>query len=551
MDKRRGGLTVSRRGASRFAAVALIVMAGIGVESIQPAKALTGPLPTTTTVVASALSVRYGQPVTFTTTVSALHLGGLLITPSGAITFTAANGSQTVTLGTATIAKPCLLTVIPCTATFTTAQLPAGDDLVTASYSGDLLTGPSSGTVKVLVIPDGTCEASASLSTFVSVNGSSVTAYIPKGAWSGGATGIDVVNVEGNSITDTQIPTGTDVINSVATNPVTGQTVATANNNDIYVLKGTALDPSVSPNPLMDGGSGQIGFSGGSATTTGVSIDPVNNKAVLGVSIAGAPGFQLLDLATDTFEPPFISPSGEISEDPLYDPYRHLLLSPSENNNYEIANLSKSTSPQFFENNISGVNGQLDSAAEDCSTGIIMAPAEFSIPSQVFIADVSHAGAAPEAVFTPGTPGTWTAPSQLQTLAGSYLSAGASGSAVAQGTHTGVISGEFGGDSLTAVALPSTSGAGAIPEISNWITCQTGPDSAGNSFQMGLDPHTIAAYQSPNGGDAIALLVNEGATEMVRVDLTQMLNPAIVPSSGHVCNNGILPGSVESFIPLP
>jgi hypothetical protein len=68
---------------------------------------------------------------------------------------------------------------------------------------------------------------------------------------------------------------------------------------------------------------------------------------------------------------------------------------------------------------------------------------------------------------------------------------------------------------------------------------------------MGLDPHTLAAYQSPNGGDAIALLVNEGATEMVRVDLTDMLNPAIVPATGNVCNGVTLPSSAETFIPLP
>ena len=64
-------------------------------------------------------------------------------------------------------------------------------------------------------------------------------------------------------------------------------------------------------------------------------------------------------------------------------------------------------------------------------------------------------------------------------------------------------------------------------------------------------PHTLAAYQSPNGGDAIALLVNEGATEMVRVDLTAMLNPATVPATNDVCNSGTLPSSVESSISLP
>jgi hypothetical protein len=68
---------------------------------------------------------------------------------------------------------------------------------------------------------------------------------------------------------------------------------------------------------------------------------------------------------------------------------------------------------------------------------------------------------------------------------------------------------------------------------------------------MGDDPHTLAAYQSPNGGDAIALLVNEGATEMVRVDLTEMLNATIDPATGHVCNSTTLPSAAETFIPLP
>jgi hypothetical protein len=68
---------------------------------------------------------------------------------------------------------------------------------------------------------------------------------------------------------------------------------------------------------------------------------------------------------------------------------------------------------------------------------------------------------------------------------------------------------------------------------------------------MGDDPHTLAAYQSPNGGDAIALMVNGGATEMVRVDLTKMLDPSTVPVTGNVCNSGTLPSSAETFIPLP
>ena len=256
-------------------------------------------------------------------------------------------------------------------------------------------------------------------------------------------------------------------------NSVTGQTVCTANNNDVYVLKGVGLDPGVSPNPLTDGGSGIIGFSGGSATTTGVSMDATDNKALIALSVGGVGGFQFLNLATDTFEPAFTSqdPGGQISEDPLIDPVHHLILSAAEDNNYELVNVSTSTSPQFFEHSVPAINGVLDSSAEDCSTGIILAPAEGGTQRRSRL-PISHPDL--DAVFTSGTPGSWTAPEQVQTLTGSLLSAGGSGSAVAQGTHTGVIAGEFGGDALTALALPTTSGTGATPAISNWITCETG-----------------------------------------------------------------------------
>ena len=86
-------------------------------------------------------------------------------------------------------------------------------------------------------VTQGSCQPSSSLS--VNVTGTNVVSYVPKGAWSGGTTGVAAVNVEGSSITNTLIPTAT-VVNSCASNPITGQTVCTANNTDVYVLKGTA-----------------------------------------------------------------------------------------------------------------------------------------------------------------------------------------------------------------------------------------------------------------------------------------------------------------------
>ena len=415
-----------------------------------------------------------------------------------------------------------------------------GSDLKTLNFShSNAKTDNFKAQAEAVV--QGSCQPSSSLSVLVS--GTDVVAYVPKGAWAFGSTGVAAVNVEGSSITNTLIPTSA-VINSCASNPTTGQTVCTANNNQVYVLKGTGLDPAVVTNPLASGGSGVIFFSGGSCTNCGVAMDATHNKAVIGLSLAGAGGFQFLNLgASPSFEAPFASqaPSGflaNISEDPLIDPIRNLLLSAAENSNYEIINVTTSTSPAFFENAVTP-SKTLDSSGEDCSTGIVLAPAEFSGPSNVFIADISNPAFAP---FTAGSPGSWTAPSQVQSLSESFLSAGASGIAVAQGTHTGVVTGEFGGNALTAILLPATSGAGGVPAISDWITC-----NIGSGFSNGFDPHTVTAYKSPTSGHAIALLANGGATKLAVIDLTNMLALARTVG-GHGCASSPLPASVVTFI---
>jgi hypothetical protein len=387
--------------------------------------------------------------------------------------------------------------------------------------------------------PPGSCLPSSSLGVLVNISGKNVVTYIPKGNWENSTTGIGAINVEGTSITPKLISTP-NAANSSASNPNTGKTVATANNTDVYILSGTTLT-----NTLTSGGSGTIGFSGGSATNTGVAMDAVHNQAVIGESVAGSPGFQFLNLATNTFGVPFKSPSGDISEDPLIDPSRKLLLSASEEGNYEIVNISNPAAPKFFEN-ATGL-GELDSSGEDCSTGLALAPSEGPEPTEVYIADLS------QAKFTPGTPsGTWTAPSQIQTLSESDLSAGGSGLSIAQGTHTGVVVGEFGGNTLTAISLPSTSGSGT-PAIKDWVTCGIANTPDGNPWSEGLDPHTVTAYQSPNGGDAIGLFGDGGPNWVARVDLTKLLNKSVVTrtAGGHACSAGTIPSTVENFIAVP
>ena len=206
---------------------------------------------------------------------------------------------------------------------------------------------------------------------------------------------------------------------------------------------------------------------------------------------------------------------------------------------YPSTNVTTATSPTFFENAIPSF---LDSAGEDCNTGIALSSIEALGLTQVYIADLT------QATFTPGSPGgTWSAPSQVQTLSESMLPSVAGGIAVAQGTHTGIVAGEFGGDAITAIALPTTSGTG-IPAISDWVTCRIG-----GGFSNGFDPHTVTAYKSPNGGDAIGLVSDGSATTLAVIDLTKMLNPTIVPrtAGGHACVSGTLPATVLSTIAVP
>ena len=112
-------------------------------------------------------------------------------------------------------------------------------------------------------------------------------------------------------------------------------------------------------------------------------------------------------------------------------------------------------------------------------------------------------------------------------------------------THTGVITGEFGGNALTAIALPTTSGSGT-PTITNWMTC-----GISMTFDNSLDPHAITAYQSPNTGDAIALVSGNDQSLLAVVDLTLMLSlPETAPGS-HLCASVTLPSTVVTFVTVP
>jgi hypothetical protein len=288
---------------------------------------------------------------------------------------------------------------------------------------------------------------------------------------------------------------------------------------------------------LTSGATGSESFTGGSCQNCGVVVDSSINKALItiGLNTGGPGGYQFLDLGdTPTFESP-IPAGGDTSEDVSIDPVRHLILSPNEGSTYQIVNTSNPTATLF--NNFLD-EGELDSAAEDCTTGIALSAIEFT--GSLYIADLT------QAVFTPGTPGTWTdTASQLVNFPEfESLDAGTCGIAVAPGTHLGIVTGEFGGSLEGVIQLPATSGSG-MPAFVDYVAFTVpSPPAPEEGWFEGDDPHTVTAYVSPNSKTAYAVLENEDFSYLAIVDLKGMLS---APRTGHTVNDP-LPAGLVTFI---
>ncbi len=262
---------------------------------------------------------------------------------------------------------------------------------------------------------------------------------------------------------------------------------------------------------MTSGATSTEGFSGGSCQNCGVVVDSTTNKALItiGLEIGGPGGYQFLDLAgTPTFESP-IPAGAKTSENISIDPVRHLVLSPNESSLYQIVNVSTSTAA-LFNNQLD--SGALDSAAEDCTTGIALATDEGT--GNLFIADLT------QATFTPGTPGTWSDPgSQFQNFpefAG--FAAGTNGIAVAPGTHLGIVTGESGGNLEGVIQLPATSGTGT-PSVVDYVAFTVPSPPMTEGWSQGFDPHTVTAYVSPNSKKAYGVLENGDFSFVAVVDL--------------------------------
>jgi hypothetical protein len=390
------------------------------------------------------------------------------------------------------------------------------------------------------------CVAGSSMGVLLPPGGAAgnVTAYVPKGYWTGSTTGVFAQNIEGSIGATTSIGTP-HVANSCSSNPATGQTVCVANNTDVYLITGTTLNTT-----LTSGSNTTASFSGGTCNNCGVALNANNNTAVINMGVSGGTdgGVQILNLNTNTFSTPF--PMAQyVSENISVDPTRSLILSAGEGQNFDLLQIQTGGSlKEFAATFLSGVED--DSSAEDCSTGVGIASGEFTNSVQLVNLNNISFGAT-----------TYTAPNALATLSTSLysFSAGLSGSAVAQGSgHLAVVTGEFGGNTFGVLQLPASPGAG-VPALVDYAIAQIPPSAAcGGAFSAGFDPHTITAYTSPNNGDSYAVFAGYSGSVPIcvaLVDMTKVITLAVRGLSGYGAHE-ISPASLAAvsgavtFFPL-
>ncbi len=408
--------------------------------------------------------------------------------------------------------------------------LAQGTYLVSISGSG---FGSTDCSILNVTHSNATLNACLPTSSLAVALGTTVTAYVPNAAWlsgtSGGATGVQAVPIEGGGA-PVSIATPNNV-NSCSSNPATGETVCTANNTDVYLINGTALTTV-----LTSQASAFAGFSGGSCENCGVAIDALSNSAFIGMGVAGSPsgdGIEALDLNKNIFGTPFPT-SFSVSENISIDPGRNLILSPDEGGTYDLLSITNAGAiTGEFGMNVGPLGGgfTLDSAGEDCTTGIAVSASEFT--SNMILADLNQAS------FTAGAPGTWSAPSQSFTFNGGF-SAGTSGVSIAPGgSHLGIITGEFGGQAFAVFQLPAAPGTGGtVPTVLDYVYVSTLPVTPdGNGFSAGFDPHTITAYTSPNTGKAYGVIADwaTGQPSFVAViDLAALMSAPRVAGSNSI-----------------
>jgi hypothetical protein len=220
------------RAGRRLALISTLAAAVVCVGPAVGSAAASGLIPTATSVVASTDII--GPTSLDTAKLTATVRFGLLITPTGTVTFkTTSLGGATTVLGTATLDSPCLILLKSCTAELTVsgAALFPGENVITASYAGDVLSRPSSGTGFLYTPDDASGEVHCSQFQVCFASDRSPDGTAALAVTAGGSSN----------------PSGETILISFGTNPIS---CSTPNTGDIGVF--SVSDPTVPEQVRMD-----------------------------------------------------------------------------------------------------------------------------------------------------------------------------------------------------------------------------------------------------------------------------------------------------------
>ncbi len=324
----------TRRSLAVLAAVLTLAATAL-VSTAAPAQA--NVRPTTTTLTVSNANVTQGDSVTLTASVAVAGTGGLVVTPSGSVTYSAVSPAGTVQLGSSPLAVGCTLS--PCTSTLTTTSLPVGDVVVTARYDGDSFTQPSSGTANVHVTPRVVAPTLTATNQVGSVSlhwvagsgeGPAASYSLYRSASSAGSLTKIATGLPSGDYQDTTVPTGTtffyrastvtaDGVESVLSNEASGQAQPMGDGSTFSTTSCSAGQSCASP--AVSGSSAD-----GSTTTLTATTTTSTASHVLTTAVGGP---HLVACADDT--PRWLSTTFNDTSSDAYKTVKVLLKGPAAN----------------------------------------------------------------------------------------------------------------------------------------------------------------------------------------------------------------------------
>lgn len=278
----------------------LVLVASTVVVAAAPAQAAV--LPTTTTLAVSDSDIIEGDSVTLTASVSISEGGGLLVTPSGDVTFTADTATGSTQLGSASVVPGCSPGGSPCQAELTTTALPIGDVLVTARYAGDAVTQPSSGTAQVSVTATAPTLTATDQIGSISLHwtgsaGGEIDSYsLYRSASSGGTFSRIASDLPTGDYQDTTVPVGTTFYYKATTVDSAGNESAFSNEASGQALPfgdGSTFSTTQCPadqtctSPTVSGSSPDGSTTSLGATTTKSASPHTLTTAVGGPNLVG------------------------------------------------------------------------------------------------------------------------------------------------------------------------------------------------------------------------------------------------------------------------